>query len=144
MNIGEAAKASGISAKMIRHYESIGLIKPAKRSDANYRHYTMQDLDILRFIRRSRDLGFSLEQINTLLSLWREQSRSSAEVKKLAAQHLAELEEKMAALQEMSNRLRQLISQCPGNDDPACAIIETLAGSDQQSHCCSNPEVKRS
>ncbi|UXN02643.1 Cu(I)-responsive transcriptional regulator [Bartonella sp. HY406] len=140
MNIGEAAKESGVSAKMIRHYESIGLIKAAHRSDAGYRHYAMQDLDTLRFIRRSRDLGFSLDQINTLLSLWREQSRSSAEVKKLAAQHLAELEEKMAALREMSDKLRLLINQCNGNDDPDCAIIETLAGSTPNSHCCASPK----
>ena len=125
-NIGEAARATGISAKMIRYYESIGLMPKAIRTGANYRVYGEDDLHTLRFIRRAHDLGFSLEQIKTLLSLWHGR-RPSAEVKRLAQGHIAELEEKIHALDAMRRTLLQLVKHCHGDDRPACPIIEELA-----------------
>ncbi len=107
MNIGQAARASGISAKMIRHYESLGLLKPCRRSEAGYRLYDAQDLHWLHFIRRARKLGFSLEQIRDLLSLWSDQSRASSEVKAIAEQHIAELNLRILALSDMRDTLLQ-------------------------------------
>lgn len=127
MNIGEASKKSGVSAKMIRHYEAIGLIGEVPRSGAGYRHYTLPDIDMLRFIRRSRDLGFSIENIRLLLSLWNERDRTSADVKELATRHLHALEEKIASLQQMRNTLSHLINDCSGDASPDCAILDDLA-----------------
>lgn len=127
MNIGQAAKASGVSAKMIRYYEGIGLIPPAARSEAGYRCYTQQDAHTLRFIRRSRDLGFTVEQIAELLLLWRDGERASADVKRVALAHVAELEDRISGLQAMARTLRDLASSCHGNDRPDCPIIEELA-----------------
>lgn len=127
MNIGQAAKFSGVSAKMIRYYESIGLIPPATRSEAGYRNYTTQEANSLRFIRRSRDLGFTVEQISELLMLWRDGERTSADVKKVALSHVAELEAKIGELQAMANTLRELANNCHGNNRPDCPIIEELA-----------------
>lgn len=127
MNIGEAAAASGVSTKMIRHYESIGLIKSAERTEAGYRLYSGGDLDTLRFIRRGRDLGFSIDQIRELLALWRDRGRASADVKRIALQHVEELEAKMQQLQEMANTLRHLAVHCKGNERPDCPIIQELA-----------------
>ncbi|MFC0244977.1 Cu(I)-responsive transcriptional regulator [Falsochrobactrum ovis] len=127
MNIGQAAAASGISAKMIRHYESIGLIDEAERSSAGYRIYTRKDLETLRFIRSSRDLGFSVDQIRELLALWRDRNRASADVKRVALGHVAELEAKMRQLQEMADTLRHLAAHCHGDDRPDCPIIQQLA-----------------
>jgi MerR family copper efflux transcriptional regulator len=127
MNIGEVAQASGVSAKMIRYYESIGLIQLAGRTEAGYRQYLESDLHTLRFIRRSRDLGFSLERIKTLLGLWQDQSRHSAEVKKLAEQYISELDTQIANLVSVRAQLENLSRSCHGNDRPDCPIIEDLA-----------------
>ena len=127
MNIGQAAKASGISAKMIRHYETIGLIEAADRTSSGYRVYTQNDVETLRFIRSSRDLGFQVEQIKELLALWRDRNRASADVKKVALQHVEDLEAKMKQLQNMADTLRHLAHNCQGNNRPDCPIIQELA-----------------
>jgi MerR family transcriptional regulator, copper efflux regulator len=127
MNIGEAAGASGVSAKMIRHYESIGLVPRAARSAAGYRVYDDRDVHTLRFIRRARDLGFPVEIIRELLSLWHNKRRTSASVKRLALAHAAELEQKMAALEKMIEALRHLAEHCSGDQRPDCPIIDDLA-----------------
>jgi Cu(I)-responsive transcriptional regulator len=127
MNIGEAGKASGVSAKMIRYYEQIGLIAPAHRTGSSYRVYAENDVHTLRFIRRARDLGFSVEQMKVLLALWRDRSRASADVKAIALDHIAELERKAAAIAEMTGTLRHLVRNCHGDDRPDCPIIEGFA-----------------
>jgi MerR family copper efflux transcriptional regulator len=127
MNIGEAAKTSGVSAKMIRYYEATRLIAKAARSEAGYRHYSDADVHTLRFIRRARDLGFTVEQIADLLALWRDRSRASADVKRLALEHVAELERKAAELQAMCRTLRSLAARCHGDDRPDCPIVDDLA-----------------
>ncbi|HEX2555036.1 MAG TPA: Cu(I)-responsive transcriptional regulator [Microvirga sp.] len=136
MNIGQAAKATGVSAKMIRYYESIGLIPKALRSEAGYRHYSESDVHTLRFIRRARDLGFSVEQIGELVGLWRDRGRASADVKRIALEHVVALERKAAALQAMSRTLRHLAACCQGDKRPDCPIIEELAapGADGGEH----------
>lgn len=128
MNIGEAAKACGVSAKMIRHYESVGLLPPASRSDAGYRRYAEKDIRTLKFIRRSRDLGFSIEEIRSLVGLWQDRQRPSREVKVLAKRHLDELEKKLAELQSMKAALAHLVSCCHGDERPDCPILDELAG----------------
>ncbi|MCG2576960.1 Cu(I)-responsive transcriptional regulator [Dechloromonas sp. XY25] len=128
MNIGEAAKISGVSTKMIRHYESIGLLPQASRTDAGYRQYGENDLRTLQFIRRSRDLGFSLEEIQGLLNLWQDRTRSSREVKALAQQHLDFLDRKLAELQSMKKALAHLVRCCHGDERPDCPILENLSG----------------
>jgi MerR family transcriptional regulator, copper efflux regulator len=130
MNIGEAARASGISPKMIRYYESIGLIRRAARSESGYRHYAAEDVHTLSFIRRARDLGFSVERIGELLALWRDRERASADVKALVLSHVAELREKIAALKAMVHTLEHLAEHCHGNERPACPIIEGLEAAD--------------
>jgi MerR family copper efflux transcriptional regulator len=127
MNIGEAAKASGVSAKMIRHYESVGLFQQAARSGSGYRQYTDKDINTLRFIRHSRDLGFSIEQIRALLGLWQDRCRPSREVKALAQAHIDELDQKLRELQAMKATLSHLVQGCHGDDRPDCPIIESLA-----------------
>jgi Cu(I)-responsive transcriptional regulator len=127
MNIGEAAAASGVSAKMIRYYESIGLIANVARSTSGYRVYSDDDVHTLRFIRRSRDLGFSVEQMGDLLALWSDRSRASADVKLIALDHVAELERKMRELRDMANTLRHLAENCHGDGRPHCPIIEDLS-----------------
>jgi MerR family copper efflux transcriptional regulator len=129
MNIGQAAKASGVSAKMIRHYESLGLFPHAARSDAGYRQYGDKEINTLRFIRHSRDLGFSLEQIRELLALWLNRRRPSRQVKALAQAHIEELDEKLQELQAMKATLEHLVHCCHGDDRPDCPIIDTLADS---------------
>jgi MerR family copper efflux transcriptional regulator len=126
MNIGEAAKASGVSAKMIRHYESVGLFPEAARTDSGYRQYTDKEVATLRFIRHARDLGFSIEQIRELLGLWQNRKRPSRQVKALAQAHIQELEEKLRELREMRATLEHLVQSCHGDDRPDCPIIETL------------------
>jgi MerR family copper efflux transcriptional regulator len=128
MNIGQAAKATGVSAKMIRHYESLGLFPEAARTDAGYRQYGATDLHTLRFIRQSRDLGFSLEQIRQLLGLWQNRRRPSRQVKALAQVHIEELEQKAQELLAMKSTLEHLVRCCRGDDRPECPIIDSLAG----------------
>ena len=126
MNIGQAATASGISAKMIRYYESIALVPPGRRSDAGYRIYSEDDLHVLRFVKRARSLGFSLEQIRELLSLWQNKARASADVKAIALGHVAQLEQRIAELTEMRDTLQTLAGCCQGNDRPDCPILQSL------------------
>lgn len=126
MNIGQAASQSGVSAKMIRHYEAIGLLPPAPRSEAGYRHYSDNDASTLRFIRAARDLGFSLERVGALLSLWQRRDRTSREVKALAQQHIGELEAKVDELNRMIAALQTLIVHCHGDHRPECPILEGL------------------
>lgn len=128
MNIGQAAEAAGVNAKMIRYYESIGLISEANRTDSGYRQYTEKDVQTLRFIKRSRDLGFSIERIKTLLSLWGDRGRKSGDVKKLARQYIAELDQDIQKLQSMRDQLQHLSDCCQGNNRPDCPIIEDLSG----------------
>lgn len=128
MQIGEAARASGVSAKMIRHYESIGLVPAADRRDSNYRDYGHHDLHRLGFIRRARDLGFSIEEIRDLLKLWGDRDRSSGDVKALAERHLGDLNRKIALLEEMRASLEGLVDACDGDHRPECPIIESLEG----------------
>lgn len=132
MNIGQAAAASGVSAKMIRYYESIGLIKESRRTDAGYRIYGDSDLHTLRFIKRARSLGFSLEQIADLLSLWQDPERASADVKAIAEAHVAELELRIVELTEMRNTLRHLAHACAGDNRPDCPILQGLAAQGEE------------
>lgn len=127
MNIGEAARASGVSAKMIRYYEQIGLVTPAERTEASYRTYGDSEVHTLRFIRRARDLGFSVDQMRSLLALWRDRSRASADVKAIALGHIAELERKQAAIAAMTATLKHLASHCHGDNRPDCPILDDFA-----------------
>lgn len=127
MQIGDAASATGVSAKMIRHYESVGLFPQAARTDSGYRQYSDKEISTLRFIRQSRDLGFSIEQIRELLGLWQNRKRPSRQVKALAQAHIEELDEKLNEIQTMKATLEHLVHCCHGDDRPDCPIIETLA-----------------
>lgn len=126
LNIGQAATATGVSAKMIRHYESVGLLADATRTDSGSRQYGDEDVQTRRFIRHSRDLGFPIAEIGQLLSLWRDKSRPSREVKALAREHIRELEEKAQELLAMKAALEHLVHGCRGDDRPDCPIIEGL------------------
>jgi MerR family copper efflux transcriptional regulator len=130
MNIGDIAKATGISAKMIRYYEETGLIRPATRAMSGYRVYSDNDLQTLRFVRRARDLGFTVKQIDDLLTLWRDRTRASASVKDIAMGHVAALAKKMQELKEMSDTLLHLASHCHGDDRPDCPILTTLGSTE--------------
>lgn len=136
MNIGEAAEATGVTAKMIRHYEQIGLIRAAGRTGAGYRVYGPKDLSTLSFIRRARDLGFSIAQIRDLLALWQDRARASGDVKRIASEHVAEMKEKMRLLQEMVDTLEHLSAHCHGDDRPDCPILEQLATGMAEEKCC--------
>jgi Cu(I)-responsive transcriptional regulator len=127
MNIGQAAKASGVSAKMIRHYEAVGLLPAAARTDAGYRQYGEGDVHTLRFIRHARDLGFSIAGIGELVSLWHDRRRPSRQVKALAMAHVADLERKAQELLAMKATLEHLVHCCHGDDRPDCPILESLA-----------------
>lgn len=127
MNIGEASAASGVSAKMIRYYEEIGLIRAPARTASGYRTYSDADVHILRFVRRARDLGFSVEGIGELLALWQDRSRQSADVKRVALGHVAALETKIAELRAMADTLRELADCCAGDARPDCPILADLA-----------------
>lgn len=126
-NIGQAAKASGISAKMIRHYEEVGLLPAASRTFSGYRTYNYQDVHMLRFIRHSRDLGFSIKQIADLLSLWRDRNRPSSKVKQMASEHIEMLNQKIQELISMKSELTRLVSCCHGDERPDCPILDELA-----------------
>jgi MerR family copper efflux transcriptional regulator len=132
MNIGQAAKSSGLSAKMIRYYESIGLLQAATRTDSGYRLYGANDLHTLAFIKRSRDLGFSLEEVGKLLTLWQDRGRASADVKALAHQHIVELNQKIEELAGLRDTLQNLVEHCKGNDRPDCPILNEL----ESTRCC--------
>lgn len=127
MNIGHTARVSGVSAKMIRHYEGIGLIPKASRTDAGYRTYNANDVHTLRFIRQARNLGFSIRQIEELLGLWRNQRRPSRSVKALALAHIAELDARIRELEAMKQTLQALAAHCHGDDRPECPILDGLA-----------------
>ncbi len=127
MNIGQAAKSSGLSAKMIRYYESIGLLQAATRTDSGYRIYNPNDLHTLAFIKRSRDLGFSLEEVGKLLTLWQDRERASADVKALARKHIVELNHKIEELAGLRDTLQDLVEHCHGDDRPDCPILKDLA-----------------
>ncbi|MDZ3993908.1 Cu(I)-responsive transcriptional regulator [Pseudomonas sp. Teo4] len=133
MNIGQAARRSGLSTKMIRYYESIGLLKPPTRSDSGYRLYQQEDLHRLAFIKRSRDLGFSLDEVAKLLTLWQDRQRASADVKALAMQHIEELNRRIEELVSLRDTLDELVAHCQGNDRPDCPILKDLANG---SKCC--------
>jgi len=126
-NIGEAARASGVTAKMIRHYESIGLMKAAQRSGAGYRLYSAQDVRVLQFIHRGRALGFSLDQIRSLLALWDDKARASADVRALAQSHIAELNRKIGEMEAMRRTLETLAASCHGDARSDCPILDDLA-----------------
>jgi MerR family transcriptional regulator, copper efflux regulator len=126
-NIGEAAKRSGVTAKMIRHYEALRLLKTAKRTDAGYRLYDDADINTLRFIRRARDLGFSMNEIQQLLGLWQNRRRASSEVRRISERHLEALDIKIRELQAMRRALEELVQHCHGDDRPECPILEDLA-----------------
>lgn len=127
MNIGQAALQSGVSAKMIRYYEQSGLLAPVHRSESNYRQYGDRDVQTLRFIKRSRDLGFSLDRIRTLLALWKDTGRRSVDVKRLAEQYIQELNDDIAKLQSIRDELERLAQCCHGDNRPDCPIIADLA-----------------
>lgn len=127
MNIGQAARESGLSAKMIRHYESIGLLRPALRSDGGYRLYQAADLHTLGFIKRSRVLGFSLEEVARLLTLWQDRERASADVKQLAGRHIEALNRRIDELSNLRDTLQHLMENCQGDDRPDCPILQELA-----------------
>ena len=134
MNIGEAAKTSGVTAKMIRHYEDNGLIPRAGRTQSGYRLYRETDVHVLRFIRRSRDLGFSLAEIKALLGLWGNRRRASADVKRLAMKHVHDLDAKIAEMQAMRRTLVDLAEHCHGDHRPDCPILDDLAGKSIDCH----------
>ena len=128
MNIGQASRASGVSAKMIRYYEQTGLLPPAARTGSGYRVYATADVHQLRFVRRARDLGFSIAEIAALVGLWHDRQRASADVKRLAQAHVVELEKRIAALQDMRHTLQNLLQHCHGDERPDCPILDQLAG----------------
>jgi Cu(I)-responsive transcriptional regulator len=127
-NVGEAARLSNVSPKMVRHYEALGLLPAISRTEAGYRQYTEREVHTLRFIRRARDLGFNMAEIAQLLKLWQNRRRPSASVKRIAAGHIAALDAKMAEMAQMRGTLQRLIDSCSGDDRPDCPILDELAG----------------
>ena len=127
MQIGEAAKGSGVSAKMIRYYEAVGLLRPAARQGNSYRDYGERDIHELRFIGRARKLGFAVEEIGALLSLWRDRTRTSRDVREIAARHLMKLDGRIEELQGMATVLRHLVQACRGDGRPDCPILDDLS-----------------
>ena len=127
LNIGEAAARSGVSAKMVRHYESLGLLPKVGRTDSGYRQYGDKEVHTLRFIRRARDLGFSMAEIAELLKLWQNRRRASADVKRIALAHVADLDRRMEEMAAMKRTLEQLAECCRGDDRPDCPILDGLA-----------------
>jgi Cu(I)-responsive transcriptional regulator len=139
MNIGEAAKASGVTAKMIRHYESIGLVETPPRTESGYRRYDERAVHTLRFVRRARNLGFSLDEIRGLLSLWHDRGRASAEVKALTLRHVDQLETRIAELNAMRDTLVRLVDACGGNERPDCPILEDIARAPEAANAGTRP-----
>ena len=133
MNIGEAAAASGVSAKMIRYYEETGLIPPAGRTASGYRTYGPKEVQILRFVRRARELGFPMEKVADLLALWRDRSRASADVKQLAEAQVEALDARIREMQDMKATLQHLVHSCAGDQRPDCPILDDLGGGDRGS-----------
>ncbi|WP_313302547.1 Cu(I)-responsive transcriptional regulator [Diaphorobacter sp.] len=131
--IGVAAERAGVSARMVRHYESLGLLPEVPRTDSGYRQYSEADVHTLQFIRRSRDLGFSMEEIATLLGLWKDKARASGQVKQIAQKHIDNLSERIAAMQAMQRSLQSLVRCCHGDDRPDCPILDDLASSNAAS-----------
>jgi Cu(I)-responsive transcriptional regulator len=127
LHIGEAAALSGVSAKMIRHYESVGLVPEAGRTFSNYRLYSPADVRLLQFVRRARDLGFSLPEIRELLALWQDRGRRSADVRRIALDHVRELDDRIARLESMRRTLQHLAASCHGDHRPDCPILDDLA-----------------
>lgn len=144
MNIGEAAAASGVSAKMIRYYEETGLIPAIRRSESGYRVYSDREVQMLRFVRRARDLGFPVDQIGDLLALWRDTSRHSADVKGLATQRIDELHRKIAEMQDMVATLQTLADTCHGDARPDCPILADLSRNEQPARAGKRTGVRRS
>ena len=128
MNIGEAARSSGVSAKTIRYYETAGLIVTAERTGGGYRVYTQADVHVLRFIKRARDLGFSIGRIRRLLDLWRDKSRASRDVKRLALDHITDIAAEIAAMSAVRDTVQELSDKCEGDDRPECPILRDLEG----------------
>lgn len=128
VNIGEAARQSGVSAKMVRHYESLGLLPPVQRSDSGYRQYSDAEVHTLHFIKRARDLGFSMAEIAELVSLWQNRRRASASVRRIAQKHADELAQRIVAMQAMQQTLAHLVDGCHGDHRPECPILDDLAG----------------
>lgn len=126
MNIGEVSKRSDVNSKMIRRYEELGIIPKAGRSDAGYRQYSDNDVHVLRFVKRARELGFSMKDIKQLVSLWRNKGRSSSQVKNIALKHVKELEIKLAEIQSMLSTLNKLVKSCHGDHRPDCPILDEL------------------
>lgn len=127
VHVGEAARLSGVSAKMVRHYEGLGLLPQVARTDSGYRQYGESDVHTLRFIKRARDLGFSMEEIGELVSLWQNRRRASASVRRIAQKHADDLQQRIAAMQAMQKTLRHLIHCCQGDERPECPILDELA-----------------
>jgi Cu(I)-responsive transcriptional regulator len=127
VNIGDAARLSGVSAKMVRHYEGLGLLPRVARTDSGYRQYSETDVHTLRFIKRARDLGFSMEEIGELVDLWQNRRRTSASVRRVAQKHSEDLAQRIAAMQEMQDTLHHLIHCCHGDERPDCPILDELA-----------------
>jgi MerR family copper efflux transcriptional regulator len=132
LNIGQAARRSGVSAKMIRHYESLGLLRTARRTEAGYRIYDSTDVHTLRFVRRARRLGFSMTEIEHLLGLWQNRRRSSGDVKRIAQRHIADLDQKIQELESLRRTLKDLVQRCHGDHRPECPILEDLAHAGDQ------------
>ena len=128
MNIGEAARLSGVSAKMVRHYESLGLLPQVQRSDSGYRQYNGAEVHTLRFIKRSRELGFSIAEIAELVSLWQNRRRASTNVRRIAQKHADDLAQRIKAMQAMQHTLAHLIACCQGDERPDCPILDDLSG----------------
>lgn len=124
--IGQAASQAGVSSKMVRHYEALGLLPPVARTEAGYRLYTERDVHVLRFIRRARDLGFGMAEIARLLALWHDRQRASADVRRIAQQHVADLDRRLTELQAMRDTLQHLVACCQGNNRPDCPILDQL------------------
>jgi MerR family copper efflux transcriptional regulator len=144
MNIGQAAAASGVSAKMLRYYESIDLIAPADRTEAGYRIYSERDVDTLRFIRRARDFGIPMDRVKLLVGLWQDTTRPSREVKQIALTQVADLEAKIAELTAMKNALAELAKACHGDDRPDCPILRDMEGrTDTSAHTAQSSPRRR-